>query len=72
MEFTYPDVNKLLSAIFHVDPFMCKDSQTKEKWQTILHMVQQSGGCIGHDWETIHNKVKALLKTVVVRFDFFS
>ena len=71
VEFTYSDINKLLSTILHVDPFMCKCSQMKEKWQTVLHMVQKNGGCIGHDWETIHNKVKALLKTVAVRFFFF-
>ncbi|KAF8582428.1 hypothetical protein K439DRAFT_1618303 [Ramaria rubella] len=63
-EFSYTDINKLLNAVLHVNPYMSKHTQTKEKWQEVLKLVQENGGCIGRDWETIWNKIKNVLKTV--------
>ncbi|KAF8587538.1 hypothetical protein K439DRAFT_1614284 [Ramaria rubella] len=54
-EFTYSDINKLLNAVLHVNPFM---------WQEVLKVVQDNGGCLGRDWETIRNKLKSVLKLV--------
>ena len=65
-EFTYTDIEKLISGVLHVDPYMCKRTETKDKWQTVLSVVQGNGGCKGRDWQTIRNKVKNLLKMVGV------
>ncbi|KAF8585483.1 hypothetical protein K439DRAFT_1615912 [Ramaria rubella] len=65
-EFTFSDIKKLLNGVLHVDPFMCKCAQMKEKWQEVLQVVQSNGRCLGRDWETIHNKLKVLLKMVGV------
>ncbi|KAF8581386.1 hypothetical protein K439DRAFT_1619106 [Ramaria rubella] len=63
-EFTYADINKLLNAVLHVNLFMCKHAQNKENWQEVLRVVQENGGCLGHDWETVCNKLKMVLKYV--------
>ncbi|KAF8579685.1 hypothetical protein K439DRAFT_1620375 [Ramaria rubella] len=65
-EFSYTDIDKLLNAVLHVNPYMSKRTQTKEKWQEVLKLVQENGGCIGRDWETVRNKIKNVLKTVGV------
>ncbi|KAF8578813.1 hypothetical protein K439DRAFT_1621035 [Ramaria rubella] len=63
-EFTYTDIDKLLNVVLHVNLFMSKHTQNKEKWQEVLRVVQENGGCLGRDWETVHNKLKTVLKSV--------
>ncbi|KAF8587539.1 hypothetical protein K439DRAFT_1614287 [Ramaria rubella] len=43
---------------------MCKRSQGWDKWIEVLNLVQQNSDCLGHDWETVCNKFKSLLKMV--------
>ncbi|KAF8581980.1 hypothetical protein K439DRAFT_1618653 [Ramaria rubella] len=43
---------------------MCKHAQNKEKWQEVLRVMQENGGCLGCDWETVRNKLKMVLKSV--------
>lgn len=66
-EFLYANIHHLMNAVLHVDPYMCKCNQTKEKWQEVHAVVQKNGVCIGHDWETLRNNVKTLLQYVGVR-----
>ncbi|KAF8586810.1 hypothetical protein K439DRAFT_1614887 [Ramaria rubella] len=63
-KFTYSDIDKLLNAVLHIDPVMCKHTQSKEKWQEVLRMVQDNGSCLGCDWETVWNKLKSVLKLI--------
>ena len=63
-EFSHSDINKLINVVININPFMCKRSQTKAKWQKVLQTIQAEGGCIGRDWETVCNKMKSLIKYV--------
>ncbi|KAF8577637.1 hypothetical protein K439DRAFT_1621950 [Ramaria rubella] len=63
-KFTYTDIDKLLNVVLHVNLFMCKHAQNKEKWQEVLRVVQENGGCLECDWETVCNKLTMVLTSV--------
>src|SRR5882724_3831531 len=65
-EFSANDINQLLHAIISVNPYLAPCSQITDKWKEVTKIVQAEGACIGHDHETLKNKVKSLLTWVQV------
>jgi len=48
----------------HVNVMDITHSQITEKWKEVTQIVQAEDTCIGHDHETLKNKVKSLLSWV--------
>src|SRR5882724_3823362 len=65
-EFSANDIDQLLHAIISANPYLVPCSQITNKWKEVTKIVQAEGACIGHDHETLKNKVKSLLTWVQV------
>ncbi|KAF8575671.1 hypothetical protein K439DRAFT_1623411 [Ramaria rubella] len=65
-EFSTHDLDQLLRAVIEVDPYMAPHNKVGERWKEIMKHVQDAGYCLGHDHETLKNKVASLLTWVEV------
>ena len=65
-EFLANDIDQLLHAIISVNPYLLPCSQITDKWKEVTKIIQAEGACIGHNHETLKNKVKSLLTWVQV------
>src|SRR5882724_6260027 len=64
------DIDQLLHAVISVNPYLAPHSQITDKWKEVTKIIQAEGTCIGHDHETLKNKVKSLLTWVQVHLIF--
>jgi hypothetical protein len=65
-DFSGNDINSLLQAMIEVDLFMALRSQVSTKWKEVATKVQDQACCLGHDADTLKNKVIMLLSWVEV------
>src|SRR5882724_2216478 len=68
-EFSGNDIKQLLCVVI-VNPYLAPCSQITDKWKEVTKFVQAEGACIGHNHETLKNKVKSLLTWVQVHLIF--
>ena len=71
-EFSSTELEKLLTAVIEVDPFMCKHGKSDEKWKEVLDVVQSKGFCKNRTPGSIKNKVLSEIKHFEVCFFFCS
>ena len=65
-EFSTGDIQKLLSAVLEVNPYLCSRNEAQKKWGEVKDKLLTANACIGRDWQTLRNKVSGLLKWVEV------
>ncbi|KAF8589135.1 hypothetical protein K439DRAFT_1613025 [Ramaria rubella] len=63
-EFSMNDLDQLLRVVIEVDPYMAPHKQVGERWREVTKCVQAAGYCLGHDHDTLKNKVAVLLAWV--------
>ena len=65
-EFSVGDIQKLLSAVLDINPYLCSRNETQKKWGEVKEKLATANACMGRDWQTLRNKVAGLLKWVEV------
>jgi len=56
-EFSGNDIEQLLHVIISVIPYLVPHSQIMDKWKEVMQIIQAEGAYIGHNHETLKNKV---------------